>query len=1039
MNRLATELARICRERLLDEKWLIAPSLRVGHQWLDIVTLAGGPLLNARIKTLKGLALDLAGPEMARQGVSLITATGSLVFVDRILNRLPESSSGYLSSLPPSPTLSKTVCSTIDALRLAGLSEADLRPQCFEAPEKSEDLAFALTEYLRVLGEKSLIDYAAALSLATERLVKDSTALAADLLVLLPEDLDLGHMEQEMVAALPTSVRVTLHVDRPGEPPDEVPELATDASLLRWLPSPAAAPAAPGDGTAEIFRAVGEANEVREVLRTCLSKGYKFDEVEILHTDYETYVPLIYELLIRPEAEATFDDQGLLVTFAEGIPTRFSKPGRALTAWIAWLQDGHVQATLARMIQDGLLELPGMDEDRFSFSSLATLFREVAIGLGRDRYVPKLVEKIAEEIDKAAPTHGGKDRNDGTHAATYRVKGLHILLSLVKRLLEFSPTGDSQNGDLLDSAKKFLEESARSDSEFDNYALKALLDELNEMAFWTRQDSEAVDFDLWEWLSSLPGTVRVGGSGPRPGRLHVAHALSGGHSGRKQTFVVGLDDSRFPGAGLNDPLLLDEERGKLSPKLPKASAELGRKLERFAELQARLRGSVTLGFSCLNLQEDREMFPSPVVLSAYRVLSNNREGDQGDLMTWLSGPASFAPDAADRCLNEHEWWLWRLCGPKAILNAPEAVGRYFPHLARGLVAAAARKSDEFTKYDGYLAEPPPELDPSSPRGPVLSARRLETVGCCPLRYFFKYVLAIEPPEELIVDLTRWLDPLEFGNLLHEVFYRFMSEIIAERRLPLYERDSPKLFKILDEVVARYERLYPPPGPSAFRQQILQLIRTAQIFLVEEEELCRHSRPLFLEAAIGMPSYERSSPLDALEPVSIPLPSGKTIRARGRLDRVDSIDDGSESVFSIWDYKTGRPTRYEKPDYFWQGRVIQHALYIEMARAILKKKVAPGAEVSHFGYFFPGSGHRGVRIRRWRGQMVGAAEVIDRLCKILATGCFLPTNNSREDCPFCDYLLICGDVDALASASARKLENPLNECLQPIRELRNVGV
>ena len=72
--------------------------------------------------------------------------------------------------------------------------------------------------------------------------------------------------------------------------------------------------------------------------------------------------------------------------------------------------------------------------------------------------------------------------------------------------------------------------------------------------------------------------------------------------------------------------------------------------------------------------------------------------------------------------------------------------------------------------------------------------------------------------------------------------------------------------------------FPPPGPSAFRQQMLQLIRTAQIFLVEEEELCRHSKPLFLEASVGMPPYERSSPLDALEPAIIPLPSGKTIRA-----------------------------------------------------------------------------------------------------------------------------------------------------------------
>ncbi|MGO9568975.1 MAG: PD-(D/E)XK nuclease family protein [Desulfomonilaceae bacterium] len=1041
MNRLARELARVCQERLLEEKWLIAPSLRVGHQWLDIVTLAGGPVLNVRIKTLKGLALDLAGPEMARQGVSLITATGTLILVDRILNRLRSLSSGYLSFLPPSPTLSRTACSSIDALRLAGLNPGDLHPQCFEAPEKSQDLAFVLTEYLRTLDEKSLIDYAAALSLAADRMAKDQTALVAGVVVVLPEDLDLGHMEQRLVQAIPAPVLITLNVDRPGEPPDDVTEAVSDASLLRWLPSPATAPAPVMDGTAEIFRAVGEVNEVREVLRTCFSRGYKFDEVEILHTDSETYVPLIYELLIQPETEPTFDDRALPVSFAEGIPTRYSKPGRALTAWMAWLREGHLQATLARMIQDGLLDLSGMDREEFSFSGLATLFREVGIGLGQDRYIPKLVEKITEvqqEIDSGAHG-GGTGRSSDMHTKAHRVKGLNILLSLVKRLLEVSPAVDTTTDELLAAAKTFLTELTRTDTELDNYALKALLDDINDMAFWTNQDPEPMSLDLWEWLSSLPGAVRVGGSGPRPGRLHVAHALSGGHSGRRHTFVIGLDDSRFPGSGLNDPLLLDEERGKLSPKLRKAAAELSLKIEKFAKLQSRLRGTVTLGYSCLNLQEDREMFPSPEVLSAYRILADNREGDQGDMMIWLPLPASFAPHAADRCLDEHEWWLWRLCGPVTILNARDAVGRHFPHLARGLIAAAARNSDEFTQYDGLLTNPSTKLDPSSSDGPVLSARRLETVGCCPLRYLFRYVLDISLPEELTVDLTRWLDPVEFGNLLHEVFYRFMSELIAERRKPLYHRDSPRLFKILDELVTRYEKLFPSPGLSAFRQQMLQLIRTAQIFLVEEEELCRHSKPLFLEASVGMPPYERSSPLDAPEPVAIPLPGGRTIRARGRIDRVDSVEDGAEVVFSIWDYKTGRPTRYEKQDYFWQGRVIQHALYIEMARAILKRKVSPGAEVSHFGYFFPGSGHRGIRIRRWRGQMMGAAEVIDRLCKILASGCFLPTNNAREDCPFCDYLLICGDTDALAAASTRKLQNSRNECLQPIRELRNIGI
>ena len=80
--------------------------------------------------------------------------------------------------------------------------------------------------------KRSLIDYSAALSMATERLSKDPTALAADVLVVLPEDLDLGHMELALVQALPADVLITLQADQPGEPPDDVPELVSDASLL---------------------------------------------------------------------------------------------------------------------------------------------------------------------------------------------------------------------------------------------------------------------------------------------------------------------------------------------------------------------------------------------------------------------------------------------------------------------------------------------------------------------------------------------------------------------------------------------------------------------------------------------------------------------------------------------------------------------------------------------------------------------------------------------------------------------------------------
>ena len=68
--------------------------------------------------------------------------------------------------------------------------------------------------------------------------------------------------------------------------------------------------------------------------------------------------------------------------------------------------------------------------------------------------------------------------------------------------------------------------------------------------------------------------------------------------------------------------------------------------------------------------------------------------------------------------------------------------------AVALRCARERESDRFTIYDGWIPEPGAEIDPTAPEGPAVSASQLETLGQCPLKYFFRYVLKIGPPEEL---------------------------------------------------------------------------------------------------------------------------------------------------------------------------------------------------------------------------------------------------------------------------------------------------
>ena len=288
---------------------------------------AGQPVVNGHVKTVRKLALDLAGPILAERQLELISAQQGSLLIDRVMRRLRKPEDGYLWRLSPSVRLAETVFRAVEALRLAGLRPDDLDVDCFEVDIKGHEIGAILSEYVNELDQRNWIDRAGVLRLAIERLSSDARALAEDVLVLLPEDFDVSGMESQLLAALPAKQRIRLRVDQPGSLPAAEKESLADAHLLRWLPSPADAPAPASDGSARIFRAVGEVNEVRGVLRRCLSERIPLDEVEVLCTDVATYVPLFYETFARLLSDdSSIDD--IPVTFQEGIPARKFRPGR---------------------------------------------------------------------------------------------------------------------------------------------------------------------------------------------------------------------------------------------------------------------------------------------------------------------------------------------------------------------------------------------------------------------------------------------------------------------------------------------------------------------------------------------------------------------------------------------------------------------------------------------------------------------------------------------------------------------------------------
>jgi len=1002
-NGFSRVLAEISADCPVAEKRLLSPSRRVGHQWLYRLARAGTPCLNWRVETLRSIAVELAAPAMARAGVTVASRPAATMLAGEVLaTQSPRMK--YLDGVHGGADLAAALVRTFNAVREEGIDAGRLRSGLLEDDLKAEDLRRLLGGYLDLLARERLVDYGGVLGMALERLAADPAALGPDTTVVFPGDLERCGLERAILDALPADRLRELPVGEEGLP-----------AILHFS------------------AAVGEANEVRCALRSCLAAGIPFDEVELLHTDADTYIPMVLETFEALDRPATPPP----VTFAEGIPCDRSRPGRALAAWMRWLREDFPQRGLVEMVREGLLEITG-EEEETGGRRLAGLLRSLGIGFGRERYLRWIDRRIAFLARRLHPGEGlggyGEDEGSGgtPGAAERDLAALRALRRVTERLLSISPAEDAGDLALVSSARRFLVECACGADRMDSFARERMDGELQTMAHWLER-TRGSGGDMRQWIEDLPGVTRVLGSGPRPGHLHVDHVLSGGHSGRRRLFVVGLDDGRFPGAGFQDPLLLDGERRGLSPRMGTAGSRMEESVAVFRRLLARHDGEMTLSWSCRDIAADSERFPCSVVLEAFRSHTGEPGAVQRDLLANVGLPSSFAPVEAGDELDVTEWWLRRLTEGKMVADPAGLLARQAPHLARGAAAVAARRGPAFTPWDGCVPAAGADLDPTAAGGRVLSANSLETAGACPLRFFFRYALDLAVPEEMTVDPSRWLDPAARGLLLHDLFEDFLRSLSGRERGPSLGEDRDALLVLLEKKIALARDRYPPPSEAAFRIMSEELRGTAETFLKAEEVYRQRedNEPAYLEASIGLAPGGEGTDIDCEEEAAVDLPGGETIRVRGRIDRIDRRRRGG---WVIWDYKTGGSYGFAAADPFSEGRKVQSWLYLQIVEGRLREVVSPDEKVHSFGYFFPSLRSAGERIAWEASRLEGGGRVVRELCRLITAGAFIPTTDAGRDCLYCDYRPLCGDVESQAGGSMKKIMSG-EELLGPIRTLR----
>jgi len=1044
-NPLIDFLSDFCSAHPLDEKIVVSPSHRIGHQIGAWLTKTGVSWVNLRFMTIPSLALDCAGEIPVERGMRLLGETGELLLLEEVFRGERESGRlEYFSDMPSSWGFIRALRLSMRELRLEGKSGRDIDPGDFRRGEKGKDLKRLMRAWEKALRERRGLDLPALLELGIEGAANRSREAS---FILIPSGSILTELESRLIRCAAANGPVLLPVpDIPGlelprrmsktgeefrdtekkaavgrRPPSSSPP-GSDLERIRWLFAPESAPSPAKDGTLSQFCGIGAVNECREALRRILKDRRRFDDVEILHPPGPDYPTALYMLAVALE---------LPLTLAEGLPVGFTAPGRALRKLVDWIESGYPAAALAELVESGSL-LPESDcaagEGRPSPS--AVYLRSAGIGWGRERYQPCLSGLIRECRERARRARLRGDAEEGIKLRETETE-IRSLGGWANRLLGIMPeTGADGRIEFRELSLRMIDVLTRHagrEGEADRAGMEAIHTRLLEAARFAH--NRMTPGESLVWLRSLSEDLTCGSSGPLPGTLHAASLDKGGWSGRPLTYMLGLNQGVVPRKILQDPILLDEERERLDEFLPRSEDHIREDLYRFAVKAASLWGEAVLSFSAYDPRESRPAFPSSLILQAVRLERGDAGLDYSSLPPELTldGAVGFVPGPENRpILGEREWWLGRLLSGGIPRDGREAVREAYPELGRGIAAAEIRRGEAPSEFEGIIRTDGSRFSPARNPALVFSASRLENLSKCPFGYFLRYILKVEEPEEIIYDPDRWLNPLDRGSLLHEVFERFMRELREKGEHPDVSRHGGRIESLGEEVILRYRELIPPPSESVFEKERNRFRRAFHIFLRVEAARDASLEPVFFEVRFGM----KGSGEGTEKPALIRAAGGRSLRLRGRIDRVDRT---GPHCYRVTDYKTGRAAAYDGFEYFDGGRKLQHALYREAARHIL---MATGRDscprIVESGYAF--LSEKGDGRERMLGEIPedSLEGLLGELMDLLERGWFPVFPDSP--CGYCEYAPICGD-DAVGRARRRRDRRPEYSVFRRLREYK----
>ena len=1004
------QLAALCRKHPVAPKVIFAPTLQIGHNLGSALVRQGVSWVNAHFTTPLSWAQRSAAPALEADARRPVSQDAEYFFMQQALRAADWPGDHPYATAYAAIALAETFLTTIRSLRLAGMSAEELAASTGEASLERRNFIRIYRDWEEWIETGKFYDDA---DLYAQAMRARPTP---GLVVALFDETPLPELAFRFVEGLsPSLVRIGRSADAYGLPP---PQESACKRFARTPTIPAAdgsvGPAGDsyrmrqgtvpdgGNGEAAGLRlreAVGTGNEVRGALREALHAGAKLDEIELVYTSEDPYLPLIVDVL---------DGLQIPARYAAGIPATLNRAGQSLLGFYQWMAADCAPEALVSLLRSRLLYV----DEPGAVAAAADAALAAGMRGGRSAWDNDGADGVKSDRKRL---WGRLNRwaesvpDDAVEYKAFAERGVRKTMNLLDRLYKTVPDSPSVSlEDVVESGRRFLKRFVpRRDREGRGQAVIESLDtRLQGLLAESDVAAGATDrlTDLAQALVYSLERHKTQATVARAGHLYVVPLERGGYTGRKHTLIVGLAENTFPGAGIEDPILLDEERERISDgRLPLQRARPGETVWNLVRLMGMADSRLLLTANRRDLVEGREVYPSPVFeqLGELFLAAKKEKQEYG-----------IVPEP-QQALTSVGISLGLRDDPSVLAD----VLQKYPALDRGLEAVRARAKPGYGPYDGLLGEAALSLRPGA-SDEVLSASRIETLTACPYRYFLRYVLRAQPPDIRDARPGHWLTAAEFGGLLHGILHKFMTALSQRGESPDPDKHTDWLRELMHEGLSSRSARIPVREQTGYETDVRRLWRALRIFLNEESGR-RGVRPAGFEVRFGHGASDGASedgPLDSPDPVEIRLSDEVRFFLRGAIDRVDETPEGYE----VWDYKSGSASSYNAGNLLADGQRLQWALYAFALDELLAAQGAPG-RTGRGGYFFPNEREHGLRVANPKPGKEVVAAMLQPFFDLAEQGAFLHVHKKGGVCRFCDYKSVCESEGKLKKDVAEALK------------------